>query len=96
MGRGVAVATAERALKAGEVLDGEGGYTVAGRLMPAEDSLAAGCLPLGLAHGVKMLKAVAAGEVVRWSDVAFDANVAAVKLRLEMETTFGSKARQAA
>jgi predicted homoserine dehydrogenase-like protein len=94
--RADAVATAKRALKAGEVLDGEGGYTVVGRLMPAEDSLAAGCLPLGLAHGVKMLKPVAAGEVVRWSDVAFDANVEAIKLRLEMEAAFGLKAREAA
>ena len=94
--RADAVATAKRALKAGEILDGEGGYTVVGRLMPAEDSLAAGCLPLGLAHGVKMLKFVAAGDVVRWSDVAFDANVAAIRLRLEMEAAFGSKARQAA
>ena len=94
--RADAVATAKRALKAGEVLDGEGGYTVVGRLMPAEDSLAAGCLPLGLAHGVKMLKPVAAGSVVRWSDVAYDANVAAIKLRREMEAAFASKGRQAA
>ena len=94
--RADAVATAKRALKTGEVLDGEGGYTVVGRLMPAQDSIAAGCLPLGLAHGVKMLKPVASGQPVRWSDVAFDANVTAVKLRREMEAAFGAKARQAA
>jgi len=59
--RADAVATAKRDLKAGEILDGEGGYTVVGRLMPAEASLAQGCLPLGLAHGWKMLNPVAAG-----------------------------------
>jgi len=94
--RADAVAIAKRALKAGEILDGEGGYTVAGRLMPADDSIAAGCLPLGLAHGVKMLKPVAAGQAVRCSDVSFDAGLPAVRLRREMEETFGPKARQAA
>ncbi|MEI6737969.1 MAG: Gfo/Idh/MocA family oxidoreductase, partial [Pseudomonadota bacterium] len=40
--RGDCVATAKRNLKAGEMLDGEGGYTVYGKLMPAMDSLALG------------------------------------------------------
>ena len=35
------VATAKRDLRAGRALDGEGGYTVCGKLMPAEDSLRA-------------------------------------------------------
>ena len=86
--RADAVATAKRALKTGEVLDGEGGYTVVGRLMPAADSLAQGCLPLGLAHGCRLLKPIAAGQPVRWSDVAIDAGSAAVRLRREMETLF--------
>jgi predicted homoserine dehydrogenase-like protein len=85
--RADAVAFAKKNLSQGEVLDGEGGYTVAGRLMPAEMSLQEGCLPLGLAHGWKLLKPVAAGQPLRWSDVAFDANVAAVKLRREMESS---------
>jgi len=94
--RADAVATAKRVLQPGELLDGEGGYTVVGRLMPAADSLAQGCLPLGLAHGWKMLKPVAAGQPVRWSDVAVDANAAAVKLRREMEAAFGARERHAA
>jgi predicted homoserine dehydrogenase-like protein len=94
--RADAIATAKRALKPGEVLDGEGGYTVVGKLMPAQDSLAQGCLPLGLAHGWKVLKPVAAGQPVRWSDVAVDANVRAVRLRREMERAFGAAARDAA
>ncbi len=83
------VATAKRNLAAGEVLDGEGGYTVMGKLMRAEDSLAIGALSLGLAHDVKLVKSVAAGQPVRWSDVVVDENSFAVKLRREMERTFG-------
>jgi predicted homoserine dehydrogenase-like protein len=94
--RADAVATAKRALKAGEVLDGEGGYTVVGRLMPAEDSLAQGCLPLGLAHGWTLTRAIAAGEPLRWGDVAVDAGNAAVKLRREMEDLFRGSVRHAA
>jgi predicted homoserine dehydrogenase-like protein len=94
--RADAVATAKRALKSGEVLDGEGGYTVLGRLMPAADSLAQGCLPLGLAHGWKLAAPVAAGAVLRWSDVAVDATVPAVRLRREMEDVFGRAERHAA
>jgi predicted homoserine dehydrogenase-like protein len=94
--RADAVATAKRDLKPGEVLDGEGGYTVVGRLMPAEDSLVQGCLPLGLAHGWKLVKPVKAGEVVRWSDAAVDGNTPAVRVRREMEEMFAVPRRTAA
>ncbi|HYM01697.1 MAG TPA: SAF domain-containing protein [Stellaceae bacterium] len=86
--RGDAVATAKRDLKAGEVLDGEGGFTVYGRLMPAADSLALGALPIGLAHGVSLTHSIKAGEPVRWSDVAADASSEAVRVRREMESVF--------
>ena len=94
--RADAVATAKRTLSAGEMLDGEGGYTVVGRLMPAADSLAHGCLPLGLAHGWKVLHPVAAGQPLRWSDVAFDAGSTAVRARREMEHLFGERQRSVA
>jgi predicted homoserine dehydrogenase-like protein len=94
--RADAIAVAKRGLSAGEILDGEGGYTVAGRLMPAEASLAQGCLPLGLAHGWKLLRPVAAGQPVRWSDVAYDANSTAVRVRREMESLFRAPQRDAA
>jgi predicted homoserine dehydrogenase-like protein len=88
--RADAVAVAKRDLKEKEILDGEGGYTVVGRLMPAEASLAQDCLPLGLAHGWKMLRPVSAGQPLRWSDVACDASVPAVSLRREMERSAAS------
>jgi predicted homoserine dehydrogenase-like protein len=90
--RADAVAIAKKDLKAGELLDGEGGYTVVGRLMPAADSLSQNCLPLGLAHGWKLLKGIRQGQPVRWSDVAFDANNTAVRLRREMEASAASAA----
>jgi predicted homoserine dehydrogenase-like protein len=79
------VATAKRDLKAGEMLDGEGGYTVYGKLMPASDSLKAGGLPIGLAHKVKLVRDVAAGRAVSWSDVSIDEAAEAVRIRREME-----------
>lgn len=80
------VATAKRALKSGEVLDGEGGYTVHGKLLPAARSLAIGGLPLGLAHDVKLIRDVPAGQCLTWGDVAIDTSLNAVRLRKEMET----------
>lgn len=85
---GDCVATSKRALKTGETLDGEGGYTVYGKLMPARDSLKAGALPIGLAHKWKLRRDVAAGKLVTWDDVAFDAKSEAVKVRREIEKMF--------
>jgi len=82
------VATAKRALKSGEVLDGEGGHCVWGRQLPAERSLAEGLLPLGLAHDVPLKRDIAEAECLKWSDVAVDANDLAVKVRREMEAAF--------
>jgi predicted homoserine dehydrogenase-like protein len=89
--RADAVATAKRDLKPGEILDGEGGYTVVGRLLPAADSLKAGALPLGLAHGWKLTRSVAAGELVRWADVMVDEANRAVRVRREMEQQFAAQ-----
>ena len=85
---GDVVATAKRDLRPGERLDGEGGFTVYGKVMPARASLAAGGLPIGLAHDMVLNQAVKAGQPVRWEDVAFDANHQAVRLRHEMEAVF--------
>ena len=66
------VACAKRPLKKGELLDGEGGYMVWGKQVPAADSLAAGGLPLGLAAGVPLTRDIAEGELLSWSDAAID------------------------
>jgi predicted homoserine dehydrogenase-like protein len=92
--RADAVAVAKKDLKPGEILDGEGGYTVAGQLRQAETSYAQGLLPLGLAHGWKLLKPIAQGTPLRWSDVAVDEQQSAVRLRREMERAFAPAAAQ--
>lgn len=84
------VATAKRDLQAGEILDGEGGYCVWGKQVPAEVSLREGYLPLGLAQGVKLRNPVPAGGKLRWTDVEIDENDEAVQLRRELERTPGS------
>ena len=83
--RGDVVAVAKRDLKAGETLDGEGGYTVYGKLVPAARSRREGALPIGLAHGVRLHRAVPAGGVVSTADVELDGNALAVRIRREME-----------
>jgi predicted homoserine dehydrogenase-like protein len=88
--RGDAVAVAKRDLALGEILDGEGGYTVWGRLMPARESLSQGALPIGLAHGVALRRALPAGSLVRWSDVIADESTEALRVRRQMEALFSS------
>ncbi len=82
------VATAKRDLKPGELLDGEGGYTVWGKLLPATKSVAMGGLPLGLAHDIKVVRPVKKGQSLCWDDVAVDKNTHAYKIRQELETKF--------
>jgi predicted homoserine dehydrogenase-like protein len=91
---GDVVATAKRDLRAGERLDGEGGYMVYGKLMPAQASLAAGGLPIGLAHNLVLGRAVPSGHPVSWEDVAFDEANPAIRFRREMEAAFRSDAAE--
>jgi predicted homoserine dehydrogenase-like protein len=84
------VATAKRSLRKGEMLDGEGGFTVWGRQVPAAVSLAQGYLPLGLASDVKLTADIGEGQPIRWTDVAIDATAEAVTFRREMEAMFAA------
>ena len=82
------VATAKRDLKPGDMLDGEGGYTVWGKLLPATTSSRMGGLPLGLAHDVKVIRPVRKGQSLCWDDVAMDRSTLAYAVRREMEALF--------
>jgi predicted homoserine dehydrogenase-like protein len=84
------VATAKRDLGAGELLDGEGGYTVWGKLLPAATSARIGGLPLGLAHGVRVVRPVRQGQSLCWDDVAMDTGSRAYALRRELERLFAA------
>ncbi len=79
------VAVAKRNLKAGQFLDGEGGYTVWGKLLPAEKSVRKKGLPIGLANHIKLKNDVIAGNIVKWQDVEIDETSPIVLLRRKME-----------
>ena len=89
--RGDVIAVTKRALNPGDTLDGEGGFTVFGKVVPAETSLALGAVPIGLAHGMTLRHAVPANRPVRWSDVTYDTTAQAIAFRLEMEALFRSE-----
>ncbi len=77
------------------MLDGEGGYTVYGRLMPAARSLALGALPIGLAHSCRVVRPVAPHRCLTWDDVAMEPSVA-LALRREMESRYASNPERTA
>ncbi|KQO97636.1 NAD(P)H-dependent oxidoreductase [Leifsonia sp. Leaf264] len=83
---GDVVATAKKDLTAGEFLDGEGGFTVWGKLVSAETSVRNRLLPVALAHHVELTHDVAKGQSVSWDDVIIDESLAtALELRRETE-----------
>ncbi len=92
--RGDAVATAKRPLKAGEMLDGEGGYTVYGKLIPAQRSRTLDALPIGLAH-VRLKRDVASGEILSAADVELDDGSQAVRIRRQMVAESSQRSRAA-
>ncbi|HSV28508.1 MAG TPA: SAF domain-containing protein, partial [Candidatus Omnitrophota bacterium] len=79
------VAVAKQDLAVGTTLDGEGGFTVWGKLLPARASLAARALPIGLAHGLTLTRPVTAGQMLTQDDVALDEADDVVALRRRME-----------
>jgi predicted homoserine dehydrogenase-like protein len=86
--RAEVVATAKRDLAEGEVLDGEGGEAVWGRLMPAAAARAEDGLPIGLAHRVRLRRRIAAGARISCADVDLDPADPVVSLR---QSALGSR-----
>jgi predicted homoserine dehydrogenase-like protein len=78
-------AVAKRDIAVGEILDGEGGYTVSGGLRPAVSSVRQGNVPLGLAHNVPLIRPVKAGATITWDDINIDRTTDAYRLRTQME-----------
>ena len=67
--RGDAVATSKGDFAAGTFLDGEGGYKVWAKAIPAERSLSLNALPIGLAHHIKLRRPVKKDQIVSLDDV---------------------------
>ena len=75
------ITAAKRDLKAGEVLDGGGGYTVVGRCEKATVARAENLLPLGLAGGGVLKVDVARGQAISYAMVDIQADSFVAKLR---------------
>jgi predicted homoserine dehydrogenase-like protein len=85
---GDVVSTTKKILKKGEILDGEGGATVWGKLVPSKLSLSMEALPIGLAHGIKLKNEIKENEIITWNDVEFSPNDPAISYRRSMEIDF--------
>lgn len=85
---GDVVSTTKKILKKGEILDGEGGATVWGKLVPSKLSLSIEALPIGLAHGIKLKNEIKENEIITWNDVEFSPNDPAISYRRSMEIDF--------
>jgi predicted homoserine dehydrogenase-like protein len=76
---------AKKDLAPGEVLDEFGGYAFHGTMDRAEEAGKLDALPVGLAPGARVVKAVRKGAVVAWSDVRLDESSTVVKLRRQQD-----------
>ena len=88
--RADAVATAKRDLKAARNPRRRGRLHGGGQADAGAGFARNRRLPLGLAHNVKLIDPVAAGQPVRWRDVVVDESSGAVKVRRETEKRFAS------
>ncbi len=84
---------AKRDLKVGETLDGEGGYTVFGRLTAVDESVPGRYLPLGLSRGAKLVRSLAKDSFVTYDDVVLDDISLAFKVRRSLEKEFSHNDR---
>lgn len=78
---GEVVAAARRRLNPGEILDGEGGYTVYGILVEAAQAFAEGLLPIGLCHQARVARTVATDKILEFGDVVLPEGGAALRMR---------------
>lgn len=84
------VATAKKDLKAGEILDGIGGYMSYGQAENADQTVAEKLLPMGLAEGCKLKRDVPKDRVLTYDDVDVPANRLCDRLRQEQSEKFFS------
>lgn len=83
------VACAKRDLKAGEPLDGIGGYCVRGVCVTHEDCVKNGYVPIGLIAGKCAVKRdVKDQEMLTWDDVEIDESTTVYRLRTLQDQTF--------
>ncbi|MFC1916113.1 NAD(P)H-dependent oxidoreductase [Chloroflexota bacterium] len=76
---------AKKELNMGDILDGEGGYAVYGRLVPAEQSLKGRYLPMGLSNKTQVIRQVAKDSIITYDDVAMDESRFCYQIRKKIE-----------
>ena len=86
--KGDVVSVSKRNLKKGEKLDGEGGFTVWGKLIPASTSLNLKALPIGLANDMYLKNYINKDKIITWNDVEFVSNDEIINYRHQMENKF--------
>ena len=86
--KGDVVSVSKKNLKKGEKLDGEGGFTVWGKLIPASTSLNLKALPIGLANDMFLKNDIDKDKIITWNDVEFDTNDEIISYRHQMENKF--------
>ncbi|MCL2562936.1 MAG: NAD(P)-dependent oxidoreductase [Oscillospiraceae bacterium] len=76
-------------LKAGDTLDGIGGFTIRGTFISAEEAKAKRVLPMGLVNkATKMRRDVKRGELITYDDVELDENSLMLRLRRQQDAMF--------
>ena len=75
------VAVAKKDLRAGDTIDGLGGFSVYGFIQTAGDARGGDMLPLGLAPGAVLSRDVPTGQPVTYADVELDESLMIVHLR---------------
>ena len=85
------VATAKRDLSAGDTLDGLGGFMSYGQCETAHVVAREGLLPMGVAEGALLRRAVARDEVLRYDDVALPPDRLIDQLRREQAQLFAGE-----
>ncbi|MDW4498780.1 Gfo/Idh/MocA family oxidoreductase [Sulfitobacter sp. D35] len=83
--RADAVATAKGDFGAGDRLDGEGGYKVWAKAIPARIAAPAQALPIGLAHDIRLKRAVRRDQVITLDDVDVRDDLDIFALRAEQD-----------
>jgi predicted homoserine dehydrogenase-like protein len=82
------ITAAKRDLKAGEVIDGIGGFTTYGLLENSEIRQAENLLPMGLSSGCRLRLDISKDKAVTFNDVEIPANRLCDKLRAEQNEYF--------
>ena len=83
--RAEVVCATRRPMRAGETIDGEGGYAVYGTCLPAARAREGKLVPMGLAHGLRLRHDVPADHPIGEADVTFDESSFLWKLRREQD-----------